>query len=155
MLADLTKTRQILFNFISNAAKFTEKGEITLKVSRKPGLPSDWILFSVSDTGIGMTAEQLDKLFEKFTQADSSTTRRYGGTGLGLALCWEFSHMMNGEVTVESIPDVGTTFTVRLPTKMKTESTNLIARQSSRYRCRLPKRESSPTANRAYEILLM
>ena len=131
MLADLTKTRQILFNFISNAAKFTEKGEITLKVSRKPGLPSDWILFSVSDTGIGMTAEQLDKLFEKFTQADSSTTRRYGGTGLGLALCWEFSHMMNGEVTVESIPDVGTTFTVRLPTKMKTESTNLIEAATS------------------------
>lgn len=131
MLADLTKTRQILFNFISNAAKFTEKGEITLRVSRKPGLPSDWILFSVSDTGIGMTAEQLDKLFEKFTQADTSTTRKYGGTGLGLALCWEFSHMMSGEVTVESIPEVGTTFTVRLPTKMKTESTNLIEAATS------------------------
>ena len=75
MLADLTKTKQILFNFISNAAKFTKQGEITLSVSRQVGVPSDWILFSVSDTGIGMAAEQLNKLFEKFTQADSSTTR--------------------------------------------------------------------------------
>jgi len=131
MLADLTKTRQILFNFISNAAKFTKQGEITLSVSRQAGVPSDWILFSVSDTGIGMAAEQLDKLFEKFTQADSSTTRKYGGTGLGLALCWEFSHMMNGEVTVESTPDIGTTFTVRLPTKMRTDSTTLIESATS------------------------
>ena len=131
MLADLTKTKQILFNFISNAAKFTKQGEITLSVSRQIDVPSDWILFSVSDTGIGMAAEQLNKLFEKFTQADSSTTRKYGGTGLGLALCWEFSQMMNGEVTVQSTPDVGTTFTVRLPTKMRTESTTLIESATS------------------------
>ena len=118
MLADVTKTRQILFNFISNAAKFTKQGQITLKVDIQTGVPSDWILFSVHDTGIGMTSEQLNNLFEKFSQADNSTTRKYGGTGLGLALCWEFSHMMGGEVTVESEPDVGSTFTVRLPTKM-------------------------------------
>lgn len=122
MKGDLTKTRQILFNFISNSAKFTKQGAITLRVSRQAGIPSDWILFSVVDTGIGMTAEQLDKLFEKFTQADSSTTRKYGGTGLGLALCWEFAHMMGGEITVESQPDAGTTFTVRLPTKLESRS---------------------------------
>ena len=122
MKGDLTKTRQILFNFISNAAKFTKQGDITLQVSRQVGISSDWVLFSVVDTGIGMTAEQLDKLFEKFTQADSSTTRKYGGTGLGLALCWEFSHMMGGEITVESQPDAGTTFTVRLPTNMESRT---------------------------------
>jgi len=122
MLADVTKMRQILFNFISNAAKFTKQGQITLKVHRQAAVPSDWILFSVEDTGIGMRTEQLNNLFEKFTQADSSTTRKYGGTGLGLALCWEFSHMMGGEVTAESEPDVGSTFTVRLPTKMESHS---------------------------------
>jgi signal transduction histidine kinase/CheY-like chemotaxis protein len=126
MIADLTKTRQILFNFISNAAKFTEQGEITLEVKCQKGVLSDWIEFSVSDTGIGMTATQLDKLFEKFTQADSSTTRQYGGTGLGLALCWEFSHMMSGEVTVESVSDVGTTFTVRLPRKIASKRSEIV-----------------------------
>lgn len=126
MIADLTKTRQILFNFISNAAKFTEQGEITLEVKCQEGVLSDWIEFSVRDTGIGMTATHLDKLFEKFTQADSSTTRQYGGTGLGLALCWEFSHMMSGEVTVESVPDVGTTFTVRLPRKIASKRREIV-----------------------------
>ena len=122
MKGDLTKIRQILFNFISNSAKFTKQGKITVQVTRQSGIPSDWILLSVVDTGIGMTAEQLDKLFEKFTQADSSTTRKFGGTGLGLALCWEFAHMMGGEVSVESQPDIGSTFTVRLPTKIESQS---------------------------------
>ena len=123
MYADITKTRQILFNLLSNASKFTSQGTITVKVQRQTGAPSDWILFSVSDTGIGMSAEHMDSLFEKFTQADSATTRKYGGTGLGLALCLEFSHLMGGAMDVESELDVGTTFSVRLPTKMESNST--------------------------------
>ncbi len=113
--ADLTKIRQILFNFISNSAKFTSSGTITLAIDAEQANENRWITFSVSDTGIGMTDEQLTRLFEKFTQADSSTTRRYGGTGLGLALCWEFAKLMGGEIKVESTPDVGTSFLFRLP----------------------------------------
>lgn len=116
--ADLTKVRQILFNLISNAAKFTTQGTITLCCSRERRRRRDVITFEVQDTGIGMTNEQVLKLFDKFTQADSSTTRKYGGTGLGLALCWEFSQMMGGQITVESKPDVGSTFLVELPARL-------------------------------------
>lgn len=116
--ADLTKVRQILFNLISNAAKFTSQGTITLSCSRDHRRRGDVITFKVTDTGIGMTNEQVLKLFDKFTQADSSTTRKYGGTGLGLALCWEFSQMMGGQITVESTPEVGSTFSVELPARL-------------------------------------
>ena len=116
MHSDVTKIRQVLLNLLSNAAKFTEGGAITLSVGRGPGLDGgDQLAFAVGDTGIGMTAEQLAKLFQRFQQADASTTRRFGGTGLGLALTKAFSTMLGGDVEVRSTPGEGSTFTVRLP----------------------------------------
>ena len=115
MHADLTKVRQSLFNLISNAAKFTEHGKITVTAAREPGDGGDWVTFGVSDTGIGMTPEQLERLFQVFSQADASISRNYGGTGLGLALSRRFCQMMGGDVTVESTYGVGSTFTIRLP----------------------------------------
>jgi PAS domain S-box-containing protein len=114
MHADLTKVRQILFNLLSNAAKFAENGTITINISRDAG-KGGWITFRVSDTGIGMTPEQLHKLFQPFTQADASTTRKFGGTGLGLVISKNFCQMMGGDVAVESEPGKGSIFTVRLP----------------------------------------
>jgi signal transduction histidine kinase/CheY-like chemotaxis protein len=115
MRSDLTKVRQTLFNLLSNASKFTERGSITLRVGRESVNGGEWVSFSVSDTGIGMSAEQTNKLFQAFTQADTSTTRKYGGTGLGLAISQKFCHMMGGKITVSSTPGHGSTFTVRLP----------------------------------------
>ena len=115
MRADLTKVRQSLFNLLSNAAKFTEHGVITLTAGRERDGDVDWVTFRVSDTGIGMTPEQLEKLFQAFSQADASISRKYGGTGLGLALSRRFCQMMGGDITVESIYGVGSTFTIRLP----------------------------------------
>ncbi len=115
MRADLTKVRQALFNLLSNACKFTERGTVALAVTREAGDGGDWMVFAVTDTGIGMTAEQLGKLFEAFTQADAATTRRYGGTGLGLALSRKLCRMMGGDISVESEAGRGSTFTVRLP----------------------------------------
>jgi CheY-like chemotaxis protein/anti-sigma regulatory factor (Ser/Thr protein kinase) len=119
MHADLTKVRQALFNLLSNACKFTEQGAITLAVTRQAETGGDAMVFRVSDTGIGMTPEQLARLFEAFTQADAATTRRYGGTGLGLALSRRLCRMMGGDVGVESEPGRGSTFTVRLPARVK------------------------------------
>ncbi len=115
MHADLTKVRQSLFNLISNAAKFTEHGTITLTAAREPAGSGDSICISVADTGIGIEPDQVEHLFEEFTQADASTTRRFGGTGLGLAITKRFCRMMGGDITVESEPGVGSTFTIRLP----------------------------------------
>ncbi len=115
MYADVTKLRQCLYNLLSNAAKFTGSGRITLKVRRYQQGGREWLRFSVADTGIGMTREQLDKVFEAFVQAESSTTRKYGGTGLGLALTRRFCRMMGGDITVESRKGVGSTFTITLP----------------------------------------
>jgi ammonium transporter, Amt family len=122
MRADLTKVRQVLFNLLSNAAKFTENGEIKLSVRRRVGtdFDADMIEFRVADTGIGMTEEQMDRLFEKFTQADPSTTRKYGGTGLGLAISRHFCRMMGGDITAESMLGKGSTFIVRLPAVVDT-----------------------------------
>ena len=113
--ADTTRLRQIILNLLSNACKFTKAGTVTLAVAREPAAEGDWIRFRVSDTGIGMTAEQLGRLFQEFMQADSSTTRKYGGTGLGLAISQRLAALMGGAITVESEPGVGTSFTVRLP----------------------------------------
>lgn len=133
--ADLTKVRQVLLNLLSNAAKFTERGTITLVVSRQEQsrtaqadelFNSPFILFRVTDTGIGMTQEQLQRIFKAFTQADASTTRKYGGTGLGLTISRHFCQMMGGEITASSQPGQGSTFTVRLPIRVtggKTKST--------------------------------
>jgi signal transduction histidine kinase/DNA-binding response OmpR family regulator len=115
MRADLTKLRQALFNLLSNACKFTDHGTVTLAVTREVTEGGDWVRFDVSDTGIGMTAEQLSRLFQEFSQADATTTRRYGGTGLGLALSRRLCRMMGGDVTVASEPGRGSTFTIRLP----------------------------------------
>jgi PAS domain S-box-containing protein len=156
MQADLTKVRQSLFNLLSNACKFTKQGTITLTVSRRGGIEDtgtrgrgdtekflelstsslntqDWITFRVTDSGIGMTNEQMSKLFEAFTQADASTTRQYGGTGLGLAITKKLCQMMGGDVTVESEVGKGSTFTIQLPAKVsdpKTQPTQLLPLKS-------------------------
>jgi len=150
MHADLTKVRQVLFNLVSNASKFTEHGTITLRVTRsqesgvrsqegdpgtllplsatemmsaKPifaprsGLGGEVITFAVSDTGIGMTPEQMARLFQEFSQADASTTRKYGGTGLGLAISKRFCQMLGGDIEVASEIGRGSTFTIRLPAR--------------------------------------
>jgi len=118
MHADVTKTRQGLLNLLSNAAKFTKGGTVTLDVARETAGSVDWVTFDVSDTGIGMTPEQMGKLFQAFSQAESSTTRKFGGTGLGLVITKRFCQMMGGDVTVESEKGVGTTFTIRLPAEV-------------------------------------
>ncbi len=115
MRADLTKVRQALFNLLSNACKFTDHGSVTLAVAREAGDGRDFMVFDVTDTGIGMTPEQRERLFEPFSQADAATTRKYGGTGLGLALSRRLCQMMGGDVTVESEAGWGSTFTIRLP----------------------------------------
>jgi signal transduction histidine kinase/CheY-like chemotaxis protein len=114
MRSDLTRLRQCLFNLLSNAAKFTEKGTVSLDVRREPGAVEQ-VVFDVSDSGIGMTPEQLSKLFQPFTQADASTTRRFGGTGLGLTVTRHLCRLMGGDCTVRSTPGQGSTFTIRLP----------------------------------------
>ena len=114
LTVDPMRLRQILFNLLSNACKFTKDGRVTLRV-RKVVDGRNWIEFAVADTGIGMTPEQQAKLFEEFTQADSSTARQYGGTGLGLAITRKLARMMGGDVTVTSQPGKGSVFTVRLP----------------------------------------
>jgi len=135
MRADLTKVRQTLFNLLSNAAKFTDKGTITLRVARvpnptpaapgssppepQPAGRSSLITFCVSDTGIGMTPEQIAKLFQAFGQADASTTRRYGGTGLGLAISRKFCQMMGGDIGVTSESGHGSSFTATLPAEVQ------------------------------------
>jgi signal transduction histidine kinase/CheY-like chemotaxis protein/nitrate/nitrite-specific signal transduction histidine kinase len=115
MRADVTRVRQALLNLASNAVKFTAQGEVTLAAARVAGDHGDAIVLRVSDTGIGMTPEQIARLFQDFTQADASTTRKYGGTGLGLAISRRFCRMMGGDITVESEPGRGSTFTIRLP----------------------------------------
>jgi signal transduction histidine kinase/DNA-binding response OmpR family regulator len=120
MRSDFTKVRQSLFNLLSNASKFTHNGEVKLTVHQevfkaKTGETQKFLHFIVQDTGIGMKPEHCKKLFQAFSQADSSTTRKYGGTGLGLAITQNFINMMGGEVAVESEYGVGSTFTLKLP----------------------------------------
>jgi CheY-like chemotaxis protein/anti-sigma regulatory factor (Ser/Thr protein kinase) len=115
MRADQVKVRQALFNLLSNAAKFTHEGTVTLDAARKRMDGSDWIVFRITDTGIGLSDEKVLRLFQDFSQADASTTRKFGGTGLGLALTRRFCQMMGGDVTVSSIEGEGSTFTIKLP----------------------------------------
>jgi signal transduction histidine kinase len=115
MRADRTRVQQVLFNLLGNAAKFTEGGAITLAVAREG---EEWVRFNVVDTGIGMTPEQTENLFQPFTQADASTAREYGGTGLGLTISQRFCQMMGGEISVESEIGKGSTFTVCLPAEI-------------------------------------
>ena len=114
LTADSMRLKQILLNLLSNACKFTKEGEVALRV-RKVADGREWVELAVADTGIGLTAEQQAKLFQDFTQADSLTARRYGGTGLGLALSRKLARMMGGDVIVTSESGKGSVFTVRLP----------------------------------------
>jgi signal transduction histidine kinase/putative methionine-R-sulfoxide reductase with GAF domain len=113
--ADQMRLRQALLNLMSNANKFTDRGTITIDAQQGQENGRDWITIAVADTGIGMTPEQMGRLFQEFSQADASTTRKYGGTGLGLAISKRFCQMMGGDITVESEPGRGSTFTIRLP----------------------------------------
>jgi signal transduction histidine kinase/DNA-binding response OmpR family regulator len=123
MHADLTKVRQGLFNLLSNACKFTKEGAIVLSVRHERVDGTDWISFHVKDSGIGMTPQQAAKVFEAFTQADASTTRKYGGTGLGLTITRKFCELMGGSIHVESELGKGTTFTIRLPREVAPQKT--------------------------------
>jgi signal transduction histidine kinase len=143
MHADQTKVRQVLLNLLSNACKFTQNGTITLSVSsevrvlssqlthagvtdstqnyalerseRPERLTQNWVVFEVADTGIGISAEQMGRLFQAFTQGDASRTRKYGGSGLGLAISYHFCQLMGGDIAVTSTIGQGTTFTFHLP----------------------------------------
>lgn len=130
MYGDRNKVQQILLNLLSNAAKFTTDGEVTLTATRhcrelsgaepeESSPPDEWVCFQVRDTGIGISEEQQQRLFQAFTQGDASTTRRYGGTGLGLAICRHFCDLMGGQISVESRVGEGSTFTVRLPVRSR------------------------------------
>lgn len=134
MYTDVTRLRQVLFNLLSNASKFTERGRITLEVSRETLPQADWVTFRVTDTGIGMSPPQMEKLFQAFTQAEASTSRKYGGTGLGLAISRRFCQMMGGDITVESELGKGSTLTVRLPagmTMMQMDATVIVPWKTS------------------------
>jgi signal transduction histidine kinase len=115
MMADETRMRQVLFNLLSNACKFTEGGVIRLEAKRRRSDGLQWVEFRVADTGIGMNREQIDRLYHPFMQADASTTRKYGGTGLGLAISRRLCQMMGGDLSVESELGKGSVFSVRLP----------------------------------------
>ena len=115
MHADVTKVRQSLLNLLSNASKFTHDGRIELRVSRFVADGTSWISMAVSDSGIGIPAEKIEHVFEEFAQADETTTRDYGGTGLGLPISQRFCRMMGGDITAESLPGEGSTFTIQLP----------------------------------------
>jgi signal transduction histidine kinase len=119
MRADVTKVRQALFNLLSNAAKFTRQGEIGLAVRGEQEDGVGWVRMSVSDSGIGIPPEKIDHVFEEFSQADESTTRDYGGTGLGLPISRRFCQLMGGDITVESTAGKGSTFTIRLPVEVE------------------------------------
>jgi len=119
MHADRTKLTQMLLNLLSNATKFTRGGTVALRIAREGNGKGERVVFQVSDTGIGMTPEQMGRLFEAFTQADASTASRYGGTGLGLAITKRFSELMGGNVRVESTPGEGSTFTLTVPATVR------------------------------------
>jgi signal transduction histidine kinase len=128
MIADQTRVRQALLNLASNATKFTENGSVTLAARRVREQEGDWIHIAVADTGIGLSPEQARRLFQEFVQADASTTRRYGGTGLGLVISRRFCRMMGGDIDVESALGKGSTFTIRLPADVSALPAPAIAR---------------------------
>lgn len=121
-IGDVIRIRQVLLNLLSNANKFTEDSSIDIEVSQLLNEGKEWVVFTISDSGIGMTEEQLTRLFERFEQADSSTTREYGGTGLGLAISQSLVHLMDGTIDTTSVLGQGTTFTVSLPLSPSTET---------------------------------
>jgi CheY-like chemotaxis protein len=130
MRADITKVRQILFNLLSNACKFTDHGSITVDVDQHIVDGQDWIRFRITDTGIGITARQREHLFEEFAQADTSIARKYGGTGLGLAITYKFVQLMRGHIEVESRPGEGSTFSVTLPVQVRIDAADTVQMQA-------------------------
>jgi signal transduction histidine kinase len=121
MNSDALKLRQILINLLGNASKFTKEGKIYLKAARYSESNGDWLVFQVADTGVGMTAEQMNRLFKEFQQADVSTSRTFGGTGLGLSISKRFTELLGGTIGVESEVGQGTMFTVHLPADVPLE----------------------------------
>jgi signal transduction histidine kinase/CheY-like chemotaxis protein len=145
MRSDMTRVRQVLLNLVSNACKFTDQGEVSLAVAVDGSGQGEALAFTVKDSGIGMSPEQIAKLFQDFSQADSSTTRKYGGTGLGLAISRRLCRLLGGDVTVESAPGVGSTFTARLP-RRSVEATEAADAPAQ------PAAQSPPTAAAAPEV---
>jgi len=121
---DQTRVSQVILNLLSNAAKFTNKGLVQLSAERTTQAETDWLIVKVTDSGIGMTSEQLERIFDPFSQADASTTREFGGTGLGLSISRKLCEMMGGTLTAESHKDVGSTFTVRIPVGDSNQAVN-------------------------------
>jgi signal transduction histidine kinase len=119
MHSDPTKIRQILLNLLSNSSKFTEQGSISLAAESDTIGDEEWLVIRIVDNGIGMAADQIEQVFDAFVQADNSSSRKYGGTGLGLTISKEFCEMLGGTIEIESEPQVGTTVTVRLPTEVR------------------------------------
>src|SRR5437764_22057 len=148
MRAERSKVRQGLFNLVSNAAKFTHGGKVHVAVERQMMDGSEWIIFRVTDTGIGLSAEQIVRLFQPFTQADASTTRKFGGTGLGLALTRRFCQMMRGDVTVHSVLNEGSVFTIKLPAVVS-QSSEEAAPKTASDRRQSPVSQSVVTADDA------
>ena len=129
--ADPLRLKQVVLNLLSNACKFTERGEVRLAVSRTRKGAEDAVTFAVSDTGIGMTAEQAESLFQDYAQADESISKRFGGTGLGLAISRRLARMMGGEISVTSRPDAGSTFVLTLPVAAAEASDTAAARDAT------------------------
>ena len=141
MHSDEIKLRQILFNILSNAAKFTRDGQIVLTVRGSTDADGSWLDITVDDTGIGMSKEQIDRIFQEFLQADASTTREYGGTGLGLAISRRMAHMLGGEISVASAEGAGSSFRVQLPARLP-DDTAATAQPD------VPERPGAPPARR-------
>ena len=152
--ADQTRFRQALLNLASNASKFTENGTVTFGAQPQRLDGRDWIAIAVTDTGIGMTEEQMGRLFREFSQADASTTRRYGGTGLGLAISRHFCRMMGGDITVESRLGAGSTFTIRLPRIVQSGET-LVTQGRTEVRAEAGAGSFHPIAEDAEEPLIL
>ncbi len=130
MQADQMRLRQALLNLMSNANKFTERGAISIDARHGQENGRSWITLAVADTGIGMTQEQMGKLFQEFSQASSTTASKYGGTGLGLVISRRFCQMMGGDITVKSEPGHGSTFTIRLPRVVETPKEGVVPDQA-------------------------
>ena len=113
----------MLHNLLSNACKFTEKGTVTLRVTRTTQEGEDWIIFDIIDTGMGIPKDYLKNIFLEFSQVDNSSTRKFGGTGLGLAISRRFCLMMGGDITVKSVEGAGSTFSIEMPVKVTPKAT--------------------------------
>lgn len=132
LISDATRLRQAALNLLSNAGKFTKDGRITLHVTRDKGTNEDWIRIAVTDTGIGISPANLKRLFQDFSQADASTSSKYGGTGLGLALSQKLCRLMGGNISVQSELGKGSRFTIRVPAYVEDDRVGAIAQGGSK-----------------------